>query len=582
MTSDPTVGMQSAVFLLLRRMRAPLVTLILAYATSITGLVLIPGLDPQGNPWRVDFFHAFYFVSFMGTTIGFGEIPYPFTGAQRLWVTISIYLTVVAWLYAIGSLFAVLQDASFRRVLRQAQFMGAVRRITSPFYLVCGYGDTGSELVGALAERDIQSVVIDTSQKRIDALSMGGLPLFTPGLCGDAAEPSMMLAAGLRHKHCVGVVALSNNDHINLKIAITSKLLRPKLKVICRAESHDTEANMASFGTDHIINPFDTFAGRFSMAIHSPAMYLIYEWMTSARSAALSEPLNPPKGGWVLCGYGRFGKAMQSGLFFEGVRSTIIEADPVRTRVPEGAVVGRGTEAVTLREANIEDAVGIIAGTDDDANNLSIIMTAKELNSELFTVARQNESRNDLIFESANIDVVTKRSDIIARKILTLIITPLLSDFLRHVRRHDNEWANVLASRISGLIGDSPPDAWTVTVWLQDAAGLVVMLRDNQPVTIGNLCADPRDRTQRLPGLPLMLKRKEGDILLPDENTKLQLGDQVLFTGQTHARSLMKWNVQNYNVLTYVCTGELRPSGYLWRYLARKARPATAAEQPRA
>ena len=61
------------------------------------------------------FFDAFYVMSYTATTIGFGEIPYPFTYNQRMWVTISIYLTVIGWAYAIGSLLALLQDRAFRR-----------------------------------------------------------------------------------------------------------------------------------------------------------------------------------------------------------------------------------------------------------------------------------------------------------------------------------------------------------------------------------------------------------------------------------------------------------------------------------
>jgi len=67
--------MYNILFLILRRMRAPLAVLIVAYAISILGLVLIPGTDAEGNPWRMDFFHAFYFVSYMATTIGCGELP---------------------------------------------------------------------------------------------------------------------------------------------------------------------------------------------------------------------------------------------------------------------------------------------------------------------------------------------------------------------------------------------------------------------------------------------------------------------------------------------------------------------------
>ena len=57
----------------------------------------------------MSFFHAFYFMSYTATTIGFGEIPNAFSDGQRLWVTFCIYLVVVAWSYAIIVLVALLQ-----------------------------------------------------------------------------------------------------------------------------------------------------------------------------------------------------------------------------------------------------------------------------------------------------------------------------------------------------------------------------------------------------------------------------------------------------------------------------------------
>ena len=66
--------MHNVIYLLLRRMRVPLIVIILAYAISILGLVLIPGMDDQGNPWQMSFFHAFYFVSFIGEFKGTGNM----------------------------------------------------------------------------------------------------------------------------------------------------------------------------------------------------------------------------------------------------------------------------------------------------------------------------------------------------------------------------------------------------------------------------------------------------------------------------------------------------------------------------
>ena len=140
-------------------MRAPLIVLISAYSISILGLVFIPGVDDAGNPWYFDFFHAFYFVSFMGSTIGFGEIPYEFTAGQRLWVSLCIFFTVIAWIYAIGRILSLMQDPAFTRATTEARFIMAVRNISQPFTIVCGYGEAGNLLVRAMAQRNLQAVV---------------------------------------------------------------------------------------------------------------------------------------------------------------------------------------------------------------------------------------------------------------------------------------------------------------------------------------------------------------------------------------------------------------------------------------
>ena len=97
----------------------PLIVLIVIFAVSVLGLTVIPGQDAAGRPVRMGFFDAFYIMSYTASTIGFGEIPYPFTYNQRMWVTISIYLTVIGWAYAIGSLLALLQDRAFRSALAE-------------------------------------------------------------------------------------------------------------------------------------------------------------------------------------------------------------------------------------------------------------------------------------------------------------------------------------------------------------------------------------------------------------------------------------------------------------------------------
>lgn len=107
--------MNTALFIALRRLRLPIIAVILSYAISVTGLVLIPAVDDKGQPIEMSWFHAFYFMSYTATTIGFGEIPYPFTNTQRMWVTFCIYLSVTVWAWQLAAIIALAQDKTFWR-----------------------------------------------------------------------------------------------------------------------------------------------------------------------------------------------------------------------------------------------------------------------------------------------------------------------------------------------------------------------------------------------------------------------------------------------------------------------------------
>jgi Trk K+ transport system NAD-binding subunit len=555
--------------ILLRRMRMPLLLIIGAYSVSVLGFVLIPGVDDQGQPWRMDFLHAFYTVTYTATTIGFGELPFLFTPTQRLWMTFSVYLTVVTWFYALGNTISLLQDPAFQLAIREGRFARAVGRLRDPFYLVCGYGDTGSLLVRSLIERGLSAVVIDIDPDRITALRIESLSVYVPGLVADAAVPAHLLEAGLQHRRCAGVLALTDRDPVNLQIAITSRLLAPKLPVICRAETQDTAANMASFGTDHIVNPFEAFAERLATALYSPETHVLFEWLTGVPRSRLEPLIYPPKGTWILCGYGRFGKALRRRLEGEGVDTVVVEATPEAVGCGD-CIRGRGTEAGTLKEANIGGAAGIVAGTDNDANNLSILMTARELNPKLFLVARQNRRANQAVFQAVRADLVMQRSQIIAHEILAQITAPLLARFLGLAQAQSREWAENVVDELAIRIGAVVPDIWTVRVTPERSPALWAALREGLSVTLADLARDPRERDRTLPCLPLLLLRGSRETLLPAGEEALMLGDIVLLCGGWGVASEMGWTQSNLNALTYVVTGEQRPAGYVWRWLASR------------
>lgn len=563
--------MQNVTYVLLRRLRVPLILVISTYALAILGFVLIPGVDDQGQPWRMDFFHAFYFVSFMGSTIGFGEIPYPFTSTQRMWATLSIYATVFSWLYAIGALLSIIQDHAFRSLIRETRFRRSVRGISEPFYIVCGYGDTGGLLVRALSDAGMRSVVIDIDENRINALDLEDLGMDVPGFRADASDPEVLKMAGLMQTSCAGVLALTNSDQVNLTIAITSTLIRPSLRTIARAETDAGQENIESLGDVYVINPFQTFASRLELALHAPGQYLLVDWLTGVPRAVLGKPVFPRHGTWILCGFGRFGKVLYEGLVSAGMTVRVIELDPEGTQAPDGTVVGVGTGADTLLQAGVKQAAGIVAGTNNDADNLSIIITARALNPELFTVGRQNQRINEALFEAAKLGLVMQRGMKVANKIFALLTTPLLNEFLDLAGQQDNEWANELVSRIGAVLEDRTPQAWTVSITPAEAPAVYRLLYDKRTVTLGDLVRDHHDREKHLPCVPLLLKREEEATLVPTDDIELERGDQILFAGRPRGKRDMDWTVRNPDVLYYVTTGREPASTLIGRLLRSDA-----------
>lgn len=561
--------MDSILFLILRRLRRPLILIIVSFAIATLGLTLMPGIDENGNVWYMSIFQAFYVISYTATTIGYGEVPYTFSQAQRIWTTFTIYFTVIPWFYAIGKIITLLQDTSLRQAISADRFVRYVKRINEPFYILCSYGESASLLAKALDDKGIRVVIIESQQTRLDELALANTKSTIPYTCGDAKLPENLIRAGVLHPLCKGVVTLTDSDEVNLAVAVAVKLLRPTLFVIARAEREDIAANMASFGTNHIINPYTVFGEQLAMRVHALGTYILHQWLTGVPGETLSPPEDPPRGRWIVCGYGRFGKSVIENLEQEHLSITIIEALPELTEC-DICIVGSGTEAKTLLEADVMNAVAIVAGTDNDINNLSILMTAKQLNPSLFLVIRKNKRHNTALFKEFNADITMQPTDIIAHECLEHMVSPSLAQFLALARNQSNSWANSLISQLVGVMGESVPETWVIKIRESSAPAVAELLNQGTKVLLQNLMLDPANRHEQLHLVPLLLIRDNQPILVPHAFTLLQMNDRILFCGTSHAKVTQPILLNNIKIMTFAVDGIEVPEGFLWRYFKKK------------
>jgi len=567
--------MNDIIWLTMRRMRTPLIVLIIVYVLSVLGMVLIPGQDAHGQPIRVGYLDAAYFVAVLATTIGLGEVPIAFTGAQRLYVYLIILPNVVVWLYSIGTILGLFLDAQFQAVLHRSRFARKVQRMTQGFFIVCGLGNTGRMIVRALLQRGYHAVVLERRQEAVHAMALAEEISHVPALAGDVADRRLLELAGLHKSNCLGIIAITNDDHANLTIAITGKLLRPDVMVLARSETSRVSANMASFGTDYIIDPYAIFAERLFLAFNSPVKYLVQDWLISVPGSVLRESLDPPSGLWILCGLGRFGKRVADCLDQAPLPYTVIDVHPDRVQDRPGAVLGRGTEAHTLMEAGIKEAVGIVAATGDDVDNLSIVMTAKNLNPHLFVVARQERKENDDLFDASGADLVARRSLIVARRILLMATTPLLPVFLQHLLSQGEDFAQRVAARLQSILRGRAPAIWTAHLVTDMAKGIEEARQIGVNIQLSHVLRHSRlEDEDHLPCVCLLLERGASRIFLPNSAQELHPGDRLLFAGREEARQEIAWSLSEPYALIANATGRIMPRGSLWRWLRRKSQSA--------
>lgn len=566
----PTIPQSNPVtFIVLREMRTPILVLIAVYGVAILGMALIPGVD--GEPMSI--FHSFYFVMYTATTTGFGEIPQEFSDGQRLWAILCLFMTVIAWLYSIGAIIRLLQNRFFQLAVEEMRFAKAVNRLPREFYILCGFGDTGSLLARGLSDAGISATILDKNQDRIRALKLRDYTVPMPGLCCDASVPRYLIEAGVESPACMGVIALTHDEEVNLKIAAVSRLLNPGVRIIAMSASAFHEESLATLGKDtHFVDPFKVFAKGLGVAINNPSIYILNEWLARAKGASLEKRLEiPPKGHWIICGYGRMGREIYQILAEFDLSVAVIDPHPP-TQDIDIFIRGRAT-AATLRAAGIDRAVGVVAANDDDGHNLSILIHARSLNPKVFMIVRQNRHHNEIAFSAANADIIMQPSLVTARRILFMLKAPLLRPFflfLREAHQRNPRFMENLLKRLQDKLGDEMPQLLTLDLTAQRVPALAQAWQEGAKITLEDILRDPRDRSQRLPTVPLVLRSGEVLRFLPEDYLVLQANDQILFCGTESAHRLLEATLNNEYMLFYLVTGNEKPRGYFMRWLRRK------------
>jgi voltage-gated potassium channel len=137
---------------------------------------------------------------------------------------------------------------------------------------------------------------------------------------------------------------------------------------------------------------------------------------------------------FIICGAGRVGSRIIREMQRAAEPFVVIESDQQKVvdliEQGERVIVGDATLEEILREAGVERARGLAACLPDDADNLYVVLTARDLNKQLHIVARAVEEQAEPKLVRAGANRVVSPTIIGSRRMAEALTKPAVADFM--------------------------------------------------------------------------------------------------------------------------------------------------------
>jgi voltage-gated potassium channel len=140
------------------------------------------------------------------------------------------------------------------------------------------------------------------------------------------------------------------------------------------------------------------------------------------------------KNHFILCGSGRIGSLVVRELREMNLPLVVIERNPqvVEELTREGVLVlsGSATDEETLEQANIQQAKGLIVTVSSDAEAVFIILSARNMNPDLFIIARDIGEGNERKLKQAGANRVISPYRLMGKRMVNALLRPAVIDML--------------------------------------------------------------------------------------------------------------------------------------------------------
>lgn len=175
--------------------------------------------------------------------------------------------------------------------------------------------------------------------------------------------------------------------------------------------------------------------GIFAYAISNISQFIIEGGLNQLfQSRYMERQIAKMKDHVIICGFGRYGK--EAAEHFSHQEQPVVLVDLDEKAIGEGQsrnnfnyVIGDATHDEVLEQAGLERAKALIAALPEDADNLYLVLTARQINKEVKIVSRANYTKSERKMKRAGADHVIRPNQLGGFFMATLVTRPDAVEF---------------------------------------------------------------------------------------------------------------------------------------------------------
>ncbi len=212
---------------------------------------------------------ALYFTITTTTTVGYGDF-----NLQNAAPLVKIFGCFVMFGGAalIASIFSIITDMIISR--RFSQFFGLRVKKLHDHVIVTGLGNIGYRVTNLLIESGEKIVAIE---KNTESEFLSSIKGRIPVIFGSATQGDILAKAGAANARAI--MALTDDDLVNLNILIDSKLVNPGIRTVARIFNRDIgEKAKEAFAIDSVLSTSQISAPTFAASAVHPDTVFAFNW----------------------------------------------------------------------------------------------------------------------------------------------------------------------------------------------------------------------------------------------------------------------------------------------------------------